>query len=296
MAKKILIVGSQGQLGSDMLEQSINSGYEVTGYDFTQIDITSKDNTLSLVSRIKPDIIINCSAFTAVDDCESKVNEAFAVNATGPQNLALAAQQNGSLLVHISTDYVFDGEKESPYTENDICNPKSVYGKSKLEGEQRIQSICKKHQIFRIAWLYGTKGKNFVKSIRNAALVKSKQNETLRVVNDQIGTPTYTVEVCHQILNTINHPLYGVFHCTCEGFCSWYDFASVIIRASDIRVNLEPCTTEEFPRPAPRPHNSVLENSRLKKHGINITSCWEKGFEKFLNEEKLQSIYKRRSI
>jgi dTDP-4-dehydrorhamnose reductase len=288
MRKKILIIGSQGQLGCDMVEQSINSGYKVTGYDFPDIDITSRDKTFALVSGTKPDIIINCSAFTAVDDCESKEKEAFAVNATGPQNLALAAKENNSLLVHISTDYVFNGEKNGPYTENDTPAPKSAYGKTKLAGEQKIQSIWDKHQIFRIAWLYGTKGKNFVKSIRKAALSKSEQNETLKVVNDQIGTPTYTIEVCRQILHTINHPLYGVFHCTCEDFCTWYDFASEIINAAKIKVNLEPCKTEEFPRPAPRPHNSVLENSRLKKHEINIMSDWKKGFEKFLVEEDIQ--------
>ncbi|MDO5576126.1 MAG: dTDP-4-dehydrorhamnose reductase [Fibrobacter sp.] len=288
MGKKILIIGSNGQLGSDMVEQSRISGYEVVGYDFPEIDITSKAKTVSIVTNVQPDIIINCSAFTAVDDCEKKTKEAFAVNATGPQNLAFAAQETDSLLVHISTDYVFDGEKDGAYTENDTPNPKTVYGKSKLEGEQAIESIWFKNQIFRIAWLYGTKGNNFVKAIRNVAAAKSKQNETLKVVSDQFGTPTYTVEVCRQVLNTITRPLYGVFHSTCEGSCSWYDFASAIVNAANIRIDLKPCTTEEFPRPAPRPHNSILENSRLKEYKLNIMSSWEDAFRKFLDEENLR--------
>jgi dTDP-4-dehydrorhamnose reductase len=164
-----------------------------------------------------------------------------------------------------------------------------VYGKTKLEGERLVAAHCEKHLIFRIAWLYGIHGNNFVKAIRTNALKKSISGETMLVVNDQFGTPTYTMEVCRQILNTLNRELYGIFHCTCEGICTWYDFAVEIINAAGINVALKPCTTDEFPRPAPRPHYSVLENARLKQQGINIVSDWKTAFNKFLNQEKIVS-------
>jgi len=284
--KTILVIGSNGQLGTDMVRICKGAGYRTIGLDYPDVDITIEDATLTCIQKHHPDYIINCAAYTAVDNCETHPKEAFALNAEGPRILAVGAKAIDATLVHISTDYVFDGTKTSPYIETDPPNPSTIYGKSKLEGERLVATHCEKHLIFRIAWLYGIHGNNFVKAIRNNALKKSASKEPMLVVNDQTGTPTYTVEVCLQILNTIERDLFGIFHCTCEGTCTWYDFAAKIIEAAGINVTLEPCTTSDFPRPAPRPHYSVLENARLKQSGINIVSDWKTAFNKFLLEEK----------
>ncbi len=281
----ILIIGSNGQLGSDMVMLSKQAGFNVSEIDFPQIDITDSSMTERCILGFKPDYIINCAAYTAVDDCETHREKAFAVNALGAQNIAISAKKTGAVMIHISTDYVFDGKKTSPYLEHDQTDPLTVYGKSKLEGERLIAHSCEKYQIFRIAWLYGIYGNNFVKTIRNIAQKKMQQKQPLTVVNDQFGTPTYTREVCTQVLKMITQPYYGIFHCTNEGYCSWYDFALEIIKAAAIDVELVPCTTEDFPRPAPRPHYSVLENANLKRLNMNIMKDWKEAFKSFLFDE-----------
>ncbi|HON10229.1 MAG TPA: dTDP-4-dehydrorhamnose reductase [Chitinispirillaceae bacterium] len=284
--KTVLVIGSGGQLGSEMIKFLRKAAYSVAGVDYPQIDITNRKSVREFVNQIKPWCIINCAAFTAVDDCESHPDTAFAVNARGPENLAISAEENGALLVHISTDYVFDGKKSVPYIESDITNPMTVYGKSKLEGERLVAENCSRHQIFRIAWLYGLNGNNFVKAIRNAAIKKKTSGEPLKVVNDQTGTPTSAIEVCRQVLNCLESGQYGIFHSTCEGSCTWYDFAREVLASSGIDVELLPCTTEEFPRPAPRPRFSVLENARLKSLGLNTMPDWKKAFANFIEDEK----------
>ncbi|MFW6245105.1 MAG: dTDP-4-dehydrorhamnose reductase [Fibrobacterota bacterium] len=283
---KLLIVGSGGQLGSDFVKEANLQGHDTAALDYPQIDITSPESVLETVKSVRPDVIVNCAAFTAVDLCEGKQDQAFALNADGSANLARAAKESDALLVHISTDYVFSGDLDRPYTEEDTPGPNSVYGKSKLEGERRIASIWNRHMIFRIAWLYGVNGNNFVKSIRRFGLKNREEGKPLRVVNDQIGSPTWTVSVCRQVLKVLDSGEYGVYHCTSEGSCSWFDFAEEIINASGIDVRVEPCTTEEFPRPAPRPVNSVLENKKLKTLGLNIMPEWKDAFRQFLAAEK----------
>jgi dTDP-4-dehydrorhamnose reductase len=266
----ILIVGHNGMLGQDMVRAARGAGHRVTGMDFPDIDITRNDSTQKAVAQVKPQAIINCAAYTAVDACETDRDRAFAVNAEGAGLLARYADEYGCALAHFSTDYVFDGRKKSPYVESDPVNPESVYGKSKLEGELKVRKNCKRSFVFRIAWLYGTGGNNFVKTMRTLAQKNAAANTPLRVVNDQFGTPTYTVDVCRQTLRMVNTAHFGLYHCASEGRCSWYDFALEIVRAAGIPVQVLPCTTAEFPRPAPRPANSVLENSGLKKLGMNI--------------------------
>ena len=287
---KLLVVGHQGQLGKDMMLRASASGFAAEGVDFPVLDITSEAGVAAAVGRYKPDAIINCAAYTAVDKCEQEEAAAFAVNAGGAKNLALAARKHGAKLVHISTDYVFDGTKKAPYVESDAPNPLSVYGKSKLAGEKLLLETYDRYFIFRIAWLYGTRGNNFLKTIRSRAQQRKGTGEPLRVVNDQIGTPTYTMHVCNQILSMVSGERFGLYHCTNEGQCSWFDFARAIVRAYAIPVDVVPCTTEEFPRPAPRPANSVLENERLKKLGMNIMPQWEKGLEEYLEEEKKMKV------
>ncbi len=283
---KLLILGSGGQLGTDFVREARLKGHEVIGKDYPEVDLTRRESVMQVVKEVLPQVIVNCTAFTAVDLCEEKQVEAFALNAQGCGFLAEAAAEHSSLLIHFSTDYVFSGQGSRPYTEEDATEPGTVYGRSKLEGERQIAAILAKIMIFRIAWLYGVYGNNFVKSIRTIGAKCQAENKPLKVVNDQFGTPTWTVDVCRQVLKVMNTPNYGVFHCTSEGSCSWFDFAKEIIIASGIQVEVSPCTTAEFPRPAPRPAYSVLENARLKKLGLNIMPNWQEGFRAFLEAEK----------
>jgi dTDP-4-dehydrorhamnose reductase len=285
---KITVIGSNGQLGGDFVKQA-ERYHDVAPVDYPQIDIRDKSSVESVInnSDFTPDVIVNCAAFTAVDDCETGgESTAFALNADACENLALAAKARGALLAHISTDYVFDGTASSPYTENSPTNPRTVYGKSKLRGEKIISGLyADNSMVFRIAWLYGANGNNFVKTIRRAALSCRQENKPLKVVNDQFGTPTWTVSVCRQILSVIDKGERGVFHATCEGACTWFDFAREIVAAYGIDADVLPCTTEEFPRPAPRPRYSVLENARLKAMGANIMPVWREAFREFLSTE-----------
>jgi dTDP-4-dehydrorhamnose reductase len=284
---KLFIIGCNGQLGRDMMLTAAARTFIAEGMDFPAIDITDEQSVRDAVMRIKPDAIINCAAHTAVDACEAEADRAYAINAAGVAHIARAAKQADAKLVHISTDYVFDGTKKDPYVETDAPGPRSVYGKSKLAGEKELTKTYDRHFIVRIAWLFGTRGNNFVKTIRSLAEKRVLTHAPLKVVNDQIGTPTYTMHVCKQILSLINTDHFGLFHSTNEGWCSWYDFAKAIVEAYGIPVEVLPCTTSEFPRPAPRPANSVLENERLKKLGLNIMPQWEKGLEEYMKEEKI---------
>jgi len=282
---KLLVIGSGGQLGCDFVKEAELLGHLVIPVDFPDIDIADKASVERFVNDAKPDVIVNCAAFTAVDLCEQEQKNAFSINADACFNLAYCARDIGARLIHFSTDYVFDGRASKPYTERSDTNPQTVYGKSKLRGEELIVETCPKYLIFRIAWLYGVHGNNFVKSIRRFAQAAADEKKPLKVVNDQFGTPTWTVSVCRQALSVIDKNEYGVFHCTSEGQCSWFDFAKEIVSASGINVDVVPCTTEEFPRPAPRPHFSVLENARFKEMGINIMPEWKEAFKEFLSTE-----------
>jgi len=250
---KLLIVGCNGMLGTDMVNEAKKADHDVMGIDFPDIDITKPPSIENVVAQARPEAIINCAAYTAVDACETNAGTAFSVNARGTANLATAASACGALLVHYSTDYVFDGLKTSPYVESDPTSPLTVYGQSKLEGERLALESCERTIILRIAWLYGISGANFVKTIRSAASKKAASGEPVRVVNDQWGTPTWTVPVCLQTLTLLLANQYGVYHATCEGACTWFDFAVEIIRHAGINAPVVPCTTAEFPRPAARP-------------------------------------------
>ncbi|MBN1760078.1 MAG: dTDP-4-dehydrorhamnose reductase [Chitinispirillaceae bacterium] len=285
-SKTYMVIGSTGQLGTDMCDELRLAGFDVHGVDYPDIDIGNERSVASVVDALKPATIINCAAFTAVDDCETQRERAFLLNAEGAGYLAAAAGGCEARIVHISTDYVFDGCKDGFYLETDQTNPQTVYGRSKLEGERLVAAACENHQIFRIAWLYGIHGKNFVYAIRAAADKKAAAGEPLRVVADQFGTPTSTREVCRQVLRAQAISATGVFHATCEGDCSWFDFAGTIVTAAGIPVEVLPCTTEEFPRPAPRPRNSRLENRRLKEERIDCMVDWRSAFDEFLHDEK----------
>jgi len=276
---KILITGANGQLGRELTKQYSGKNVELILTDVADLDITNVQNVYEFVNEKRPDVIINCAAHTAVDKCETDVDNAYKINAIGPRNLAQAATGIGAEIVQVSTDYVFDGEIETELTEFHEVNPQTVYGKTKLEGENVVRNLNPKHYIVRTAWLYGD-GNNFVKTMINL----SKTNKVLKVVNDQHGTPTSTVDLARVIIKLIEDKNYGLFHCTCKGACTWYDFAKEIFRLCNIDVEVIPCTTEEFPRPAKRPAYSVLKNYMLELTTGDITRTWQEAIKEYIEE------------
>lgn len=269
MKKKLLITGCNGQLG-----RALNAHYagsdevelvntDVFRQDVTELDITDIDKVMGLVKEVKPYTIINCAAFTAVDACETQPDSAFRINAIGPRNLSIAATEVGAKMVQISTDYVFGGDAKTPYTEFDPVNPQGAYGSAKLAGEQFVQQFARDYYIIRTAWLYGD-GKNFAKTM----LRLSENHDKLTVVADQVGTPTSAKELAKAIAYLVPTENYGLFHGTCEGDCSWADFAAEIFRLAGRSTKVVRVTTEQYaaanPTTAPRPSYSVLENYMLK--------------------------------
>ena len=274
---KILITGAYGMLGSDLREVLKNHELIVTGSK--DLDITNEENVIDFIDENSPEVVINAAAYTAVDDCETNYDEAYAVNAIGPKNLAIACKKQDVPLVHISTDYVFDGSKRTPLLENDALGPQSAYGKTKLEGEKFIQEYTDKYFILRTAWLYGIHGNNFVQTMLSLA----ENHDEITVVDDQIGSPTYSLDLAVSIANLLNSDKYGIYHLTNEGECSWYEFSKRIFELSDVDVKVLPVTTEEFPRPAPRPHYSVLSNQKWLKAGFPPMRKYEEALSDYLS-------------
>jgi dTDP-4-dehydrorhamnose reductase len=260
---KVLIIGSEGMLGHDLVDTlSINN--EVSSTTIDTLDITDITKTIQTVNEINPDVLVHAAAYTNVDGSESNSDLAYKVNALGTRNVAVACQEAGCAMVYICTDYVFDGKKGSSYYEYDQTNPLSVYGKTKLAGELYIRDTLNKFYITRTSWLYGFHGPNFVTTMLNLA----KTNDNISIVNDQIGSPTYTVDLANAITQLINKPVYGIYHITNSEHCSWYEFAKQIFDNAGVNIDLNPVTTEEFSRPATRPKYSVLENYNWKMEGF----------------------------
>ena len=281
---KVLITGCRGQLGIELCQQlnnlnRSNKRFELLKTDIDTLDITNSFQVHTMVTEEKPDVIINTAAYTNVDACETDELNAFRVNAIGAQNLSAAAFQIGAKMLQVSTDYVFDGTGNSPKREYDPINPQSVYGQSKALGEKLVLQTNPRHFIVRTAWLYG-EGNNFVRTMLKLASEKKEIN----VVNDQIGSPTSTVDLASCIINLIKTDHYGVYHATCEGECSWYDFASRIFAMKSINIKVNPITTKELNRPAKRPAYSVLENFMLKLIGLNNFRQWEDALEECLEK------------
>lgn len=287
--KRILITGANGQLGralNQVLKAKNNISYriintdlgEATAYCPISLDIMNPVAVMNLVQSIKPDIIINCAALTAVDLCESEGDMAYRINAIGPKNLAKAADEMDAKFVHISTDYVFDGEGTTPYTEEDTPSPKSVYGTTKYQGEELVKSNCVKYFILRTAWVYG-EGKNFVKTM----LRLSDEREEIKVVDDQYGTPTSAVDLAKAIAVLMETNEYGLYHCVNKGVTTWYEFAKEIFRLFDKKVTLLPIKTEEYPTPAKRPAYSVLDTNKINSIGIHMRP-WEEALKEYMEE------------
>lgn len=237
------------------------------------------DAVLAHVREVKPYAIINCAAFTAVDKCETEEDLAFKINAIGPRNLAIAAADVDAKLIHVSTDYVFAGDAESPYYESDVPAPQSAYGRTKLAGEEFVKLFAKKFFIVRTAWLYGD-GNNFVKTMLRLA----ETRDEVGVVADQFGSPTSALELAKAIVDLVPTDNYGIFHGTCEGMCSWADFAEKIFEKSGKDVKVKHLTTEEYPTPTKRPAYSVLENRMLKLTGGYTFAQWEEALDVYLKE------------
>ncbi len=275
---KILITGSKGMLAADLIKE-LDGIYGITGRDIHDYDICDRDTVLAEINRLKPDCVINCAAYTHVDMCETETDLAFAVNAEGVKNLALGCKQAGCILIQISTDFVFDGKKTSPYVETDPVNPLSVYGKSKLGGEKYIQEILDDYLIVRTSWLFGRSGKNFVETI--GAL--SKERELLEVVDDQTGSPTFTVDLAKAIRALIAVSARGIFHVCNSDSCSWYDFACKITELTGGMAQIVPVDSNKNPRPAVRPGYSVMDCGKFNAKAGVVLQPWEDALKEYLD-------------
>lgn len=291
---KILITGSSGMLGRALCEQ-LSGKYEVAGLDiikptangqrpttFVGCDITDREKTIDAIASAKPNMVIHTAAYTDVDDCEENPEKAHRVNARGSETVALACQRCGALLCYISTDFVFDGEKKSAYTESDSPKPINAYGKSKLDGEKFVQSILKDFIIVRSSWLFGKGGRNFVDTLLN----KAKSEKRIEVVDDQFGSPTYTRDLARAISRLVGSTerLSGIYHITNSGSCCWYEFAKEILKVKGVKeAVLEPAASEEVNRPARRPKMSILDNSKFEKLYGGQLPNWQDALKEYLS-------------
>ena len=274
---KILITGSNGMLGHD-LEEVLKDKHELVLTTSKTLDITDKDKTMEIIKENNPDIVINSAAYTDVDGCETNQDLAYAVNGEGVKNLALACREIDCPLVHISTDYVFDGTARDPIAEDGEIGPISIYGKSKLKGEQAIQEILDKYFIVRTAWLYCINGKNFPKTMLELA----ENHSEITVVYDEVGTPTYTPDLAYGLSQLIETDYYGIYHLTNSGSCSWCEFARYIFEIAERDVNVIPVTASEFSRPAPRPSYSVLKSEKWIENGFEPLRDYKEAISEYI--------------
>lgn len=278
---KILITGANGMLARAVRKEFESEELILT--DVEELDITNLEGVQKFVKDTNPDLIINCAAYTAVDKAEEQQELAYKINAIGPKNLAITSKESDAILIHISTDYVFGGDKPiaEDYSEDDEKNPKAVYGKTKLEGEKFIEENYSKYYIFRTAWLYG-EGNNFVRTM----IELSKTHDEVSVVNDQHGSPTYAVDLASIIHQALKKKIpFGIYNATNLGYTTWYDFTRKIYELENISCKVKPVTTEEFPRPAKRPHNSQMSKDKLLENGIEIPN-YEDALKRYLKSER----------
>lgn len=280
---KILLTGGKGMLGRTLCRELVDD-FEVVPTDLPDADITDENGFDALLKREKPDVVIHCAAATQVDACEEKVDFAYRLNARGTANVAAACNRNGVRLIAISTDYVFDGDLDRPYNEFDrATGGHTVYGQSKFAGEEQVRALCPNHCICRISWLYGFGGPSFVHAMLKLA---DGTRLVLKVVADQHGNPTSTLAVARELRAILNRPnLCGTFHMTCEGEATWAEFAEEIFRLAGRTQKIQPCTTEEFPRPAPRPKNSRLDKMGLRLAGLPPMPNWRDALAEFISLE-----------
>ncbi|WP_374017412.1 dTDP-4-dehydrorhamnose reductase [Paenibacillus thiaminolyticus] len=275
---KVLITGANGQLGYDVVKLLQAQKIHVMGCNREMLDITDDVACVQAVQLYRPNVVVHCAAYTAVDEAEIDVEKAYRVNAVGTRNIVVAAEAIGAKIVYISTDYVFDGFTQSPYHEYDHTNPQSVYGKSKRAGEVLVQSLSSRYFIVRTSWVFGVKGHNFVKTM----IKLSSEQTQISVVNDQIGSPTYTADLAHFISHLMITDRYGIYHASNTGECSWYEFACEIFYQLGKKIDIIPCTTDEFPRTAPRPKYSVMSTVYMQANDFLPFSNWKDALTRFL--------------
>lgn len=284
---KVLVTGVKGQLGFDVVNELNKRGHNAVGVDVEEMDVTDGKRVSDVMQDVKPDAVIHCAAWTAVDAAEDNEEKVRAINAVGTENIAKECKKLGCKMMYISTDYVFDGKGDKPWQPD--CKdykPLSVYGKTKLEGEIAVSSILEKYFIVRIAWVFGKNGKNFVRTMLNVG----KTHDTVKVVNDQIGTPTYTYDLARLLVDMIETDKFGYYHATNEGgYISWYDFAGEIYRQAGYNTKVIPVSTQEYGlSKAARPFNSRLDRSKLIENGFKPLPAWQDALNRYLKETEFR--------
>lgn len=279
---KILVTGASGQLGYEICSVLERRGIPYLGVSSKELDITDAVAVRRLLQAYRPDAVIHCAAWTAVDAAQEHEEETMAINAKGTRNLVLSCKEQGSKLLYLSTDYVFSGEKTDAYKPTDLPKPLNVYGRSKLAGEQAVLECLSRYFIVRTSWMFGGHGKNFVESMLRTG---AKQKE-VRVVNNQVGSPTYTKDLAVLLCGMIMTEKYGIYHATNEGTCSWAEFAEEIFRQSKMDVIVHPVSAADYRTKAPRPANSVMEKSGLEKAGYSRLPIWQDALSRYLQERK----------
>lgn len=276
---KILVTGYKGQLGFDVVNEAKSRGIEAVGVDIEEMDITNADQVKSVITSGNYDAVVHCAAWTAVDAAEERIDACRNVNVNGTQNIADVCEALDIPMMYFSTDYVFDGEGTKPWCAYDERNPLNVYGQTKYEGELAVEKL-KKHFIIRIAWVFGVNGNNFIKTM----LRLGKERGAVSVVNDQIGSPTYTYDLAKLVVDMITSDKYGTYHATNEGLCSWYEFACEIFRQANMEVSVTPVDSNAFPVKAKRPKNSRMDKSELDKNGFKHLPDWKDALGRYLKE------------
>jgi dTDP-4-dehydrorhamnose reductase len=287
---KVAVLGANGQLGRDVCAAFLAAQHDVFPLTHHDVEVASPEQVTQVLGEIRPEVVVNTAAFHNVEKCEAEAAQAFAVNAMGARNVAAASAQISAAMVHVSTDYVFDGEKNAPYVEEDPPLPLSVYGNSKLAGEYFVRCGNPRHFVLRTSAIYGLNpcrakgGLNFVENMLKLA----GERDQLRVVNDEFVSPTPTTEIARQIVALSTTPHYGLYHATTEGSCSWFEFTRTIFELTGTRVRLEPARPGEFAAKVRRPKYSVLENAALKRKGLSVFSHWRQGLEGYLAGRKAE--------
>lgn len=279
---RVLVTGVKGQLGYDVMNELAKRGYEGVGVDIEEMDITDADAVDRVIKESKVDHVVHCAAWTAVDAAEDNVDICRKINADGTENIAKVCKELDIPMIYFSTDYVFDGQGTRPWEPDDpVVSPLNVYGQTKYEGEQAVEKYLDKYYIVRIAWVFGINGKNFIKTMLNLG----KTHEMLTVVDDQIGTPTYTYDLSRLVVDMLEKEEYGKYHVTNEGgYISWADFAKEIFRQANVNVVVKPVTTAEYGAKAVRPYNSRLEKKKLDEHGFRRLPDWQDALSRYLKE------------
>lgn len=277
---KILVTGYTGQLGFDVVREGLEKGFEMVGVGSKDLDITNEIAVEQYVKKVKPDAIIHCAAYTAVDKAEDDRETCWNVNVEGTKHLALAAQGVNAKFIYISTDYVFDGQGDKPFVETDTPDPVGYYGLTKLQGEKVVSELINESFIVRISWVFGINGNNFIKTMLRLA----ETRDELNVVGDQYGSPTYTFDLARLLIDMIQTDKYGIYHASNEGFCSWAEFATEIFRQANKAVKVNHITTDEYPTRATRPKNSRMSKQKLVEKGFMPLPKWQDAVAKYLEE------------